>query len=874
MLLHLSVFLFFGGLVVFLFNVDHAVFGSVMWWVGIFTIVYGLITVMPILRHNSPYYAPLSRPAWFLYAGMNYVVFEFLASKSHRSGAFESLRRFSDLKDCYHDWMLGGLEKAVKKTVSERSSEMDIRIFDWTMRVLGDDDSLEKFFEAVPGFFSSKLVKHLESDFPEEILDRFWGALKRFMNRTLSSNSVIESVKIRRIIICRDIVSMIPSNLGSRYDALSDFFPQAPVCVERLQAMAQWRTHVLETIFDALGEDGPWEKSLEAVPGIFGSELVNGLKEHLPTEFRIKFSQALSGFLDRTFLSGSVTKSVMSGRLIICLDAAHAALGFDGASKILWDIINRRSPELIQSVEMVQSLIHWNDKNDKQFTPYLQRILAQVVVDGRRDDRWISLVKAEFAVPARVLRSYISHGDSVLLFILIHMTRQAFDTGSWTPLVLSSLSEFGIHDTLPRLQHAFCALWNDILLEARGLGEDNTYVQILREIRRAYIDLHLSTDAAPTFSDATHYFDPVLSQPLSYRYCNIASHRQGLTTLTAYTPSLNVPSLTQPDQSPAVSRLHPSLIGSDYAPDGSIASQQTDEENVTVESPSSADHTPDPSHTHGFTPSLLAANPLHVAQAASGASVPESITWDPDRLVPGEASHDPSRSAPLSAEVTATDFVQSDDPTPQIHTGESGETYHPVTSLLFQHPDLVLATITPSTGPDPGNDPDVLQDATSSATLSHPLEGNQQDAVTSREAPDISENPSTVNPIPPSIPTAYPTTVVAEPLSPPLLLPALSSSMAATGLPLFVESSSIQPDHFPQALRSLSSSQTTAGSHLSPQVTSGIITPNPHDNGHDLGPLIPMTLLPHSNQTAVPAHDIIANTLPLEDQVQHDPDNS
>ena len=71
MLLHLSVFLFLGGLIIFLFNVEHAVFSSVMWWTGLFVMVYVLITVMPIVRHNSPYYAPLSQPAWFLYASMN-----------------------------------------------------------------------------------------------------------------------------------------------------------------------------------------------------------------------------------------------------------------------------------------------------------------------------------------------------------------------------------------------------------------------------------------------------------------------------------------------------------------------------------------------------------------------------------------------------------------------------------------------------------------------------------------------------------------------------------------------------------------------------------------------------------------------------------
>ena len=848
LLLHLSVFLFFGGLVIFLFNVDHKVFCSVMWWIGLFSILYGLITVMPIVRHNSPYYAPPSQPAWYLYAGMKYILFKVLASKFGMSGNLGSRGRFSDLRDHYHRRISGGLKKAVDKMVADRSSMLDIRIFDWTMRVLGEDDSVEKFFEAVPGFFSSKLVNHLESDFPEDVLNRFWSALDRFMDRTLSSDSVIESVKTRRVKICRDITSKIP-------------FPL--VSIERLQAMARWRAYVLESTFDTLGEDGAWEEYFESVPGFFDSDLVDVLKEHLPNEFRIKFSQALNRFLDRTLSVSS--ESVRSVRLITCLNAAHAALGCDRVSHILWEILNGRWPALLQSVEIGHSLRRWSKTIDERFISDVRRIVAQIVIGvQQRNDDWISLVKAEFGVPDRDLRRYIADGDSVLLAILIHVTRQALQIGSWIP-VLSPLSEFNIHNTLPRLQQAFCALWNEILLEARDREEDNAYVKLLREIRVPYIDLHHGTEAALTFPAATHYFDPVLMEPFSYRYCNIANHRQDL---AVYTPSLIFPSLIQLNQSPAPSQPHSSPVDSVHTPDGSTASQQAEEENVFVEPPSSPDHTPDPSHTQGLTPLLLAAHFLHGAQASSGPSCPGSITRDSDHLVPGEPSRDPSQSASSSAD---TDYARSDDPTTMIHMGESGEIYQdPVSSLLFQHHGVE---------PDAGGDPDALQDTTSSAILSH-LEGNrQQDTVTSREAPDVGENPTTVNPIPRSFTTVSPTIVVTEPLSSPILLPTLSSGMAAPVLPLLVDSSQIQPGHFPHAPPQSSSIETTS-SHLSTQVasafdaqvTSRIVTSNPHDDSHDLDPHGPMILFPHSNQTAVPAHDMVANTLPLEEQVQHDPD--
>jgi len=143
----------------------------------------------------------------------------------------------------------------------------------------------------------------------------------------------------------------------------------------------------------------------------------------------------------------------------MCLNAAHATLGSHGVSHILLDIRNRRWPELLQSVEMGHSLRRWRDSNGERFTSDIGRIVAQIIVDAReRDNRWISLVNAEYGIAEHVLRNYIGHGDNVLLCILTHVTRQVFQTGSRTPWILLSLSEFSIHDTFPELRHAFCAL--------------------------------------------------------------------------------------------------------------------------------------------------------------------------------------------------------------------------------------------------------------------------------------------------------------------------------------------------------------------------------------------------------------------------------
>ena len=247
---HLSLFLFFGELVIYLFNMDQEVFLCVVWWIGLFSTAYGLITLLPLIRHNSPYNSPLSQPTWFLYSSVKYVTVTVVSFIASWCGSRQTWIRCDNLRDVYRGRMLGGVEKAAEEVTSKRSSEIDVGILGWTSSALGDDVYLEKVFEAIPGFFNSMQVKDLEKDFPLTQLETFWRALDRFMGRTLSANSIMESVKFRRINTCGEIVSMIPCPRHVSLFLRSNF-DQAQVSIERLQAMARWFTHLSPFVSDA-----------------------------------------------------------------------------------------------------------------------------------------------------------------------------------------------------------------------------------------------------------------------------------------------------------------------------------------------------------------------------------------------------------------------------------------------------------------------------------------------------------------------------------------------------------------------------------------------------------------------------------------------
>ena len=206
-LLHLSLSLFFGGLAIYLFNIDHTVFNVVISWLGVCTCLYLCITFMPIYRHDSPYYAPLSSSAWLLYSGalsLAFRVFPWIVWRGYFAQYFSySMWEYvGNLRRTYERWALQGITKTAEETVGTVSSEMVGRALKWTFESLYEDDELEKFFASIPGFCGSKVFDDPHRSLAQ--LDSWTSAqaLEVFLDHSWSSNLVSEAVKQRRLVIC------------------------------------------------------------------------------------------------------------------------------------------------------------------------------------------------------------------------------------------------------------------------------------------------------------------------------------------------------------------------------------------------------------------------------------------------------------------------------------------------------------------------------------------------------------------------------------------------------------------------------------------------------------------------------------------------
>ena len=209
-LVHLSLFVFFTGLVIYLFNINHTAFTTAACWIGLLSTFYICITLMPCFLHDSPYNSPLSSMAWLFCTLIFLVVCVIPTPFICCLGRNAHLRYYVFVK-VFMEWFIGGVGRDVEKAAFEGSSEIDGHIVEGTIDALVEDDDLEKYSEAIPGFYKSGLVNDLQQELVKWKILR---AMHEFLDRTFSADSVSTSVKIHRLTICLNAASVIDTSNG------------------------------------------------------------------------------------------------------------------------------------------------------------------------------------------------------------------------------------------------------------------------------------------------------------------------------------------------------------------------------------------------------------------------------------------------------------------------------------------------------------------------------------------------------------------------------------------------------------------------------------------------------------------------------------
>ncbi len=204
-LLHISLFLFFAGLSVFLFGIHPTIFKVATAWIGICVVLYAYLTVLPIFYKNSLCFSPLSMLVSFCLTGIRCGFFLLLQKFPHFYASIYTLLHSRDPRAVHlDDFFSHSMSKTAEEYAFRLNPGIDHRSLIWTFRSLDNDTDLEKFFGSFSRCCDSEIGKklNLQQGFIRQNKEELSNALIGLIDRTLSSNLISAFVKQRRMVIC------------------------------------------------------------------------------------------------------------------------------------------------------------------------------------------------------------------------------------------------------------------------------------------------------------------------------------------------------------------------------------------------------------------------------------------------------------------------------------------------------------------------------------------------------------------------------------------------------------------------------------------------------------------------------------------------
>ncbi|KAH8982423.1 hypothetical protein EDB92DRAFT_1894446 [Lactarius akahatsu] len=282
-LLHASVFLFFAGLVDFLFPIHTTVAYAALCCIVVFALAYAILTALPNIYLDCPYGTLLSRFTWRIY---QFSVFGFLwtileiqrlyhksllklwglanqhASETHGSKKWwEILGKQVEIR---RQRFSQSLRKSVELSAYRAKSTVVTSALEWTLTALDEEGEIEDFAARVPGFFDSRVVPDATSavlslmshqpDTDPIFGSRLFDLLKTCLPGTSPLDKRIRKNRLRVCLKCLWYFGRAYNQLGDS-QMLPSFIPNflaRPEITRRVQAEGDPAVRVIGSCFTAL----------------------------------------------------------------------------------------------------------------------------------------------------------------------------------------------------------------------------------------------------------------------------------------------------------------------------------------------------------------------------------------------------------------------------------------------------------------------------------------------------------------------------------------------------------------------------------------------------------------------------------------------
>ena len=163
--LHISVFLFFSGLIVFLFTISRIMAIVLSVAVAFIVSLYLLLTILPVTDDICPYFTPMSDFWWYLQhtiftavaSGCRFIVDRFRDRSGPYLGAspgrLDNWSKFlKETIEVNKGHLKDGLRGNIFRHAKMAPDDVDLKTLTWLLQrpIMGDKDELQKFVDSIP----------------------------------------------------------------------------------------------------------------------------------------------------------------------------------------------------------------------------------------------------------------------------------------------------------------------------------------------------------------------------------------------------------------------------------------------------------------------------------------------------------------------------------------------------------------------------------------------------------------------------------------------------------------------------------------------------------------------------------------------------
>ena len=302
-LLHVSVLLFYIGLIDFLINIHHTVAFILLAWVAMGCLIYFILTIMPLFYPNSPYQTPLSSLCWFLLEATPLLGFwvrrrnEAIRERRIKIGrgmrkALESnatrLRSLDSNATRLDSHVTRRDSKTTPKpTPLDEQVDADTSALRWTLRSLDEDHELEEFLDGLPGLFHGS-----PSDLSRGLKVRLEQLVKPFADKlfaTCTTGILPEGLRRQRLTACLEAIWCFPGTVNLHFQAIWGQWntltndPWGPLSTETWAVASKMttdsdpfialRAHCIQALMAVMWSRGKWQCAPMEAASLLQSQL-------------------------------------------------------------------------------------------------------------------------------------------------------------------------------------------------------------------------------------------------------------------------------------------------------------------------------------------------------------------------------------------------------------------------------------------------------------------------------------------------------------------------------------------------------------------------------------------------------------------------